>query len=259
MVTVKMFYEKLAWGTGVPLSGPHVQVGKLHKAALFAGIRLSRSYAPHRRLALVPKALHTPAETVSLLGDVKGRKSVTMSVVQFGQKQAAQFVKLGSFVQLSKNSEALYQAYKPVQGHMIGSAMKLPIVPKQEKSFAPVKPPEAERKIDAVVPQMQQHMAPVSSATEGQSLANALEWNRSVHQQMIDKYHVRDKGSEAAAKDENGGRGVGTQQERLVSHKQNFEDMLDAYFLRQSRLPPAGGTGVNPKLSPLWAGLKIPM
>lgn len=33
---------------------------------------------------------------------------------------------------------------------------------------------------------------------------------------------------------------------------------LDDYFFRQSRLPPNGGAGFNPLLSPLWAGLKIP-
>ncbi len=33
---------------------------------------------------------------------------------------------------------------------------------------------------------------------------------------------------------------------------------LDEYFFRQSRLPPNGGAGFNPLLSPVWAGLKIP-
>lgn len=33
---------------------------------------------------------------------------------------------------------------------------------------------------------------------------------------------------------------------------------LRAYFFRQSRLPPSGGTGFDPRLTPLWAGVKIP-
>ena len=33
---------------------------------------------------------------------------------------------------------------------------------------------------------------------------------------------------------------------------------LESYFFRQSRLPPTGGAGFNPLLSPAWAGLKIP-
>ena len=33
---------------------------------------------------------------------------------------------------------------------------------------------------------------------------------------------------------------------------------LDNYFFRQSRLPPNGGAGFNPYLSPIWAGLKLP-
>ncbi len=33
---------------------------------------------------------------------------------------------------------------------------------------------------------------------------------------------------------------------------------LENYIFRQSRLPPAGGAGFNPLLSPLWAGLKVP-
>jgi hypothetical protein len=33
---------------------------------------------------------------------------------------------------------------------------------------------------------------------------------------------------------------------------------LENYIFRQSRLPPAGGAGFNPLLSPVWAGLKVP-
>lgn len=38
----------------------------------------------------------------------------------------------------------------------------------------------------------------------------------------------------------------------------DMERALDDYFFRKSRLPPAGGAGFNPLLSPVWAGLKIP-
>lgn len=38
----------------------------------------------------------------------------------------------------------------------------------------------------------------------------------------------------------------------------DIERALENYFFRQSRLPPAGGAGFNPLLSPAWAGLKIP-
>jgi hypothetical protein len=38
----------------------------------------------------------------------------------------------------------------------------------------------------------------------------------------------------------------------------DIERALEDYFFRQSRLPPAGGAGFNPLLSPVWAGLKIP-
>lgn len=38
-----------------------------------------------------------------------------------------------------------------------------------------------------------------------------------------------------------------------------FSDALDDYFFRQSRLAPTGGTGFDPRLSPLWAGLKLPV
>lgn len=33
---------------------------------------------------------------------------------------------------------------------------------------------------------------------------------------------------------------------------------LRTYFFRRSRLPPAGGTGFDPRLTPAWAGVKIP-
>jgi hypothetical protein len=36
------------------------------------------------------------------------------------------------------------------------------------------------------------------------------------------------------------------------------ERTLKDYFFRQSRLPPAGITAFDPRLTPVWAGLKIP-
>ena len=39
----------------------------------------------------------------------------------------------------------------------------------------------------------------------------------------------------------------------------DFADALDDYFFRQSRLAPMGGTAFDPRLSPLWAGLKLPV
>lgn len=33
---------------------------------------------------------------------------------------------------------------------------------------------------------------------------------------------------------------------------------LRTYFFRQSRLPPSGSAGFDPRLTPLWAGIKIP-
>lgn len=35
--------------------------------------------------------------------------------------------------------------------------------------------------------------------------------------------------------------------------------VLDDYFLRQTRLPPSGATGFDPRLTPVWAGLKLPV
>ena len=39
----------------------------------------------------------------------------------------------------------------------------------------------------------------------------------------------------------------------------DFDDVLEEYFFRQSRLAPSGGTAFDPRLSPLWAGLKLPI
>ena len=39
---------------------------------------------------------------------------------------------------------------------------------------------------------------------------------------------------------------------------EDLAQALRAYFFRQSRLPPAGGTGFDPRLTPAWAGVKIP-
>jgi len=38
-----------------------------------------------------------------------------------------------------------------------------------------------------------------------------------------------------------------------------FGPAIEAFFLRQARLPPSGATGFDPKITPLWAGLKLPV
>lgn len=38
-----------------------------------------------------------------------------------------------------------------------------------------------------------------------------------------------------------------------------FADALDDYFFRQSRLAPSGGVAFDPRLSPAWAGVKLPL
>ena len=38
----------------------------------------------------------------------------------------------------------------------------------------------------------------------------------------------------------------------------DFEQALEGYFFRQSRLPPTGTTAFDPRLTPVWAGLKLP-
>ncbi len=46
-------------------------------------------------------------------------------------------------------------------------------------------------------------------------------------------------------------------QASIIGHE--FSDALDDYFFRQSRLPPIRGTAFDPRLTPLWAGMKIPL
>jgi hypothetical protein len=35
------------------------------------------------------------------------------------------------------------------------------------------------------------------------------------------------------------------------------QDLLDDYFSRQARLPPAGGGAFDPRLTPVWLGQKL--
>ncbi len=44
-----------------------------------------------------------------------------------------------------------------------------------------------------------------------------------------------------------------------VTSPVNFSHMLDDYFIRQARLPPSGATAFDPRLTPAWAGLKLPI
>lgn len=50
----------------------------------------------------------------------------------------------------------------------------------------------------------------------------------------------------------------GAQQSPASPSQLAVEQAIDAYFFRQSRLPPNGGAAFNPYLSPIWAGLKLP-
>jgi len=41
------------------------------------------------------------------------------------------------------------------------------------------------------------------------------------------------------------------------SQEANLSRALDHYFLRQARLPPAGGAGFDPRVTPAWPGVKV--
>ncbi|MCB5945719.1 hypothetical protein, partial [Acidocella sp. KAb 2-4] len=51
--------------------------------------------------------------------------------------------------------------------------------------------------------------------------------------------------------------GGGSRPEPVVDER-DLAQALRAYFFRQSRLPPAGAAGFDPRLTPAWAGIKIP-
>jgi hypothetical protein len=44
-----------------------------------------------------------------------------------------------------------------------------------------------------------------------------------------------------------------------VTEPADIRSALDDYFTRQARLPPAGGAAFDPRLTPAWAGVKIPV
>lgn len=44
-----------------------------------------------------------------------------------------------------------------------------------------------------------------------------------------------------------------------VSEPADLRSALEDYFTRQARLPPAGGAAFDPRLTPAWAGVKIPV
>ena len=52
--------------------------------------------------------------------------------------------------------------------------------------------------------------------------------------------------------------GTGAVQPLAGMASADIDRAVESYFFRQSRLPPTGGAGFNPLLSPVWAGLKIP-
>ena len=45
---------------------------------------------------------------------------------------------------------------------------------------------------------------------------------------------------------------------RAVASAAAFDNGFEAYLIRQARLPPAGMTAFDPRLTPAWAGVKLP-
>lgn len=263
MVAATLVYEKLAWGADVKLYDGLAKAGKLHKVTLMAGVKSIKSYAPHRQSALVPKLFRAPKRAESFAGVDAVQKAVSLRITMQDQRQSALLTNLGDFGRVSHRLATLHRTYKAAHRHMMNKVVKYHMVPRQEKSFAPgftqVQSFAAERKSVAAIMQSPQHRGVVPPDAAEQMPVDMWVHSRSVHQEMLNKHHMSTKGDMVKAR----ARGIGhdgmTEQEQAVARRQDFEDMLDSYFLRQSRLPPAVGTGVNPMLSPLWSGLKIPM
>jgi hypothetical protein len=43
-----------------------------------------------------------------------------------------------------------------------------------------------------------------------------------------------------------------------TTREQQMQQAMEDYFFRQSRLPPSGATALDPSLTPVWAGMKLP-
>lgn len=59
--------------------------------------------------------------------------------------------------------------------------------------------------------------------------------------------------------DAGAGYGVQSFADGTVTSQINLARALDDYFNRQARLPPSGATAFDPRLTPAWAGLKLPV
>jgi len=45
----------------------------------------------------------------------------------------------------------------------------------------------------------------------------------------------------------------------LNAARSDVDHAIQDFFMRQARLPPAGGTAFDPRLTPAWAGVKLPV
>jgi len=45
---------------------------------------------------------------------------------------------------------------------------------------------------------------------------------------------------------------------RAIASAAAFDKGFETYLMRQARLPPAGMTAFDPRLTPAWAGVKLP-
>ncbi len=64
---------------------------------------------------------------------------------------------------------------------------------------------------------------------------------------------------EAASSEAGAVYGVREPLSAITALPNNLLRALDEYFMRQARLPPSGVTAFDPRLTPAWAGVKIPM
>jgi hypothetical protein len=76
--------------------------------------------------------------------------------------------------------------------------------------------------------------------------------------EMSRRHHTETRGPLAKAGPLLGGEPARRSRAAARDEQTSIGQAIETYFEDQARLPPAGMTGFDPRLSPAWAGLQIP-
>lgn len=215
-------------GGFAPVGMAHALVAEKHLAVSAAGEVLARQSRPGGQYALGDRAGgHAP---------MSGTPESVRKIIETAKREAVQ-------ARAKRVEERL--------------AMRLPLLLDEatRRVFAPVR-----RNGPVAVPQVRAEQAPLAAPGVVRPMSRSPAVGRPGRGPSALPFAASAAGERGGEAGEAQGEAFAAPRTKLVSREEmaDLGQALRSYFFRQSRLPPSGGTGFDPRLTPLWAGIKIP-